>query len=55
MRRKFKLPKAPGTTLKNVRFPNGIIKGVEKSIHGTNVSFSTFVSEATRLLLEEWK
>ena len=55
MRRKFKLPKVPGTTQKNVRFPNDIIEGVEEAIRGTNVSFSAFVIEATRLALEDLK
>lgn len=53
MRRKFKLPSVPGTTQKNVRFPNDIIDGVEEAIRGTNVSFSAFVIEATRLALED--
>lgn len=55
MRRKFKLPSIPGTTQKNVRFPNDIIEDVEKAIRGTNVSFSAFVIEATRLALEDLK
>lgn len=55
VRRKFKLPSIPGTTQKNVRFPNDIIDGVEKAIRGTNVSFSAFVIEATRLALEDLK
>lgn len=49
--RKFKLPSVPGTTPKNIRFPNDIIEKVEKEIRGTNVSFSAFVIEATRLAL----
>lgn len=55
MRKKFKLPSIPGTTQKNVRFPNDIIEGVEEAIRGTNVSFSAFVIEATRLALEDLK
>lgn len=55
MRKTFKLPKIPGTTQKNVRFPNDIIEGVEEAIRGTNVSFSAFVIEATRLALEDLK
>ena len=49
--RKFKLPSIPGTSPKNIRFPNDIIEKVEKEIRGTNVSFSAFVIEATRLAL----
>ena len=55
MRRKFQLPKVPGTTQKNVRFPNDIIEGVEEAIRGTDVTFSAFVIEATRLALEDLK
>ena len=55
MRRKFQLPKVPGTTQKNIRFPNDIIEAVEEAICGTEVSFSAFVIEATRLALEDLK
>ena len=50
--RKFKLPAVPETTQKSIRFPNDIIEQVEESIRGTNVSFSAFVIEATRVALE---
>ena len=50
--RKFKLPAVPETTQKSIRFPNDIIEQVEGSIRGTNVSFSAFVIEATRVALE---
>ena len=49
---KFKLPVIPDTTSKSIRFPNDIIEQVEESIRGTNVSFSAFVIEATRVALE---
>ncbi len=52
MTRKFKLPSVPGTTPKNIRFPNDVIERVEKAIQGTNVSFSRFVIEATRSALD---
>lgn len=50
--RKFKLPAIPSTTQKSVRFPNDIIEQIEEAIRGTNVSFSAFVIEATRVALE---
>lgn len=50
--RRFKLPAIPSTTSKSIRFPNDIIDEVEGAIRGTNVSFSAFVIEATRVALE---
>lgn len=50
--RKFKLPVIPDTTQKSVRFPNDIIEQIEEAIRGTNVTFSAFVIEATRVALE---
>lgn len=50
--RKFKLPAVPKTTQKNIRFPNNIIDDVEAAIRGTEVTFSAFVIEATRVALE---
>ena len=52
MARKFKLPAVPKTTPKNIRFPNDVIEQVEAAIRGTEVSFSAFVIEATRVALE---
>lgn len=46
------MPAVPETTQKSIRFPNDIIEQVEESIRGTNVSFSAFVIEATRVALE---
>lgn len=46
------MPAVPATTSKSVRFPNDIIDQVEEAIRGTNVSFSAFVIEATRVALE---
>lgn len=50
MTRKFKLPAEPGTTPKNIRFPNYVIDQVEEAIRGTKISF--FVIEATKVALE---
>ena len=52
MSRKFKIPVAPKTTPKNIRFPNDVIEGVECAIRGTEATFSAFVIEATRWALE---
>lgn len=46
------MPAIPNTTQKSVRFPNDIIDQIEEAIRGTNVSFSAFVIEATRVALE---
>lgn len=50
--RKFKVPAVPGTTQKNVRFPNDVIEKVEEAIKGTKANFSSFVIEATKFALE---
>ncbi len=50
--RRFKLPVIPNTTSKSIRFPNDIIDQIEEAIRGTNVSFSAFVIEATRVALD---
>ncbi len=55
MARKFKLPAVPKTTPKNIRFPNDVIEQVEEAIRNTDVSFSAFVIEATRVALENLK
>ena len=52
MPKKFKLPAEPGTTPKNIRFPNYVIGEVEEAIRGTKISFSAFVIEATKVALE---
>lgn len=52
MAKKFQLPSIPETTPKNIRFPNTIIQEVHQAIQGTNVTFSRFVIEATRVALE---
>lgn len=52
---KFKLPAEPGTTPKNIRFPNYIIEEVESVIQGTKISFSAFVIEATKAALDDLK
>lgn len=53
--KKFKIPSIPPTTSKSIRFPNDIIDEVEKSIQGTNCTFSAFVVEAVRIALDNLK
>ena len=55
MARKFKIPKTPQSTPKNIRFPNDVIEGVEQAIRGTGSNFSAFVIAATRWALENLK
>ena len=50
--KKFKLPAVPQSTSKSNRFPNEVIEQVEQAIRGTEVTFSAFVIEATRVALE---
>lgn len=50
--RKFKLPAVPTSTPKTIRFPDDVIEQVETAIRGTNLTFSAFVIEATRVALE---
>ena len=47
----FKIPSIPPTTNKCIRFPNDVIENVEKSIQGTNCTFSAFVVEAVKVAL----
>lgn len=50
--KKFKIPSVPPTTNKCIRFPNDIIKDVEKAISGKNCTFTAFVVEAVKVALE---
>ena len=50
--KKFKLPAVPQSTSKSIRFPNEVIEQVEQAIRGTEVTFSAFDIEATRVALE---
>ena len=53
--KKFRIPSIPPTTNKSIRFPNDIIDEIEKSIRGTDCTFSAFVVEAVRVALENLK
>ena len=50
--RKFKIPSTPATTPKCIRFPNDLIDDIEKTIEGTNCTFTAFVLEASRVALD---
>ena len=47
-----RIPKAPTSTNKSVRFPNEVIEQVETAIRDTDCTFSAFVVEAVRVALE---
>ena len=51
----FKIPKKPITRTKSIRFPNDVIKNVEKVINGNDCTFSAFVVEAVKAVLNEIK
>lgn len=55
MMKKFKIPAAPQSTSKTIRFPDDVIAEVEQAIQGTNCTFSAFVVEAVRVALENLK
>ncbi len=52
---KFKIPKAPQSTNKTIRFPNDVIEEVEAAIVGKDCTFSAFVIAAVRAALEDLK
>lgn len=49
----FKIPSIPPTTSKSIRFPNDIIERVEQRITGQNCTFTAFVVEAVRAVLDD--
>lgn len=49
----FKIPSIPPTTNKTIRFPNDVIKKVEKAIEGKDCTFSAFVIAAVRMALDD--
>lgn len=49
----FKIPSIPQTTNKTVRFPNDVIKTVERLIVGKDCTFSAFVVAAVRAAIDE--
>ncbi len=51
--KKFKIPIISPTTSKSIRFPNDVIEEVEKAIVGKNCTFTAFVVEAVRTVLDD--
>lgn len=49
---KFKIPTTPTSSNKTIRFPDTVIKDVEKAIKGKNCSFTAFVVEAVKVAVE---
>lgn len=51
--KKFKIPIISPTTSKCIRFPNDVIEEVENMIAGKNCTFTAFVVEAVRTVLDD--
>lgn len=51
----FRIPKVPTSSHKSIRFPDELIKEVEKAIEKTNCTFTAFVVEAVRVAIENVK
>lgn len=51
--RKFQMPVIPPTTSKSIRFPNDMIDRIENTIAGKSCTFSAFVIEAVRTILDD--
>lgn len=51
----FRIPKVPTSSHKSIRFPDELIKEVEKAIEKTNCTFTTFVVEAVKVAVENLK
>lgn len=50
---KFKIPVAPPTVNKTIRFPGDVVAAVERAIRGKDCTFSAFVIAAVRSALWE--
>ena len=48
----FKIPARPPTTTKNIRFPIDLVEQVEQVLRGTDSTFSAFVVQAVRMMLQ---
>lgn len=46
------MPRVPQSTTKSIRFPNDVIERVEKAIVGRDCTFTAFVVEAVRVVLD---
>lgn len=50
---KFKIPALPMSTQKTIRFPNYLIEKIECLIKEKDCTFSAFVIEAVRVVVED--
>lgn len=50
--RPIKIPCIPPTVSKSIRFPIDLIEQIEKAIQGKQCTFTAFVIEAIRVMLE---
>ena len=50
---KFKIPEAPPTVNKTIRFPSDVVADVEKAIQGKDCTFSAFVIAAVKAALAD--
>lgn len=46
--KKFEIP---STTVKQIRFPDTVVKDINEAIKGTNCNFSAFVIEAAKIAI----
>ncbi|MNP44985.1 hypothetical protein D3C76_1388730 [compost metagenome] len=51
--RKFKIPTTPKSSTKTIRFPDEVIERIESKIADQDCSFSKFVIEACKTVLED--
>lgn len=51
----FKIPIPQTSTNKTIRFPDSVIKDVEKAIENKNCTFTAFVVEAVKVAIENLK
>ncbi len=49
----FKIPVIPPTTNKTIRFPEDVVKNVERVIAGTSCTFTAFIIAAVRSAVEQ--
>lgn len=50
---RFKIPVAPTSTVKSIRFPDEVIQSVEKVIRNHDCTFNAFVVEAVKNALDD--
>ena len=53
--RDFKIPSIPSNVQKTIRSPEDLVRDVEKLIEGKDCTFTAFVVEAVRVIVEDLK